>query len=115
MTDKYYISYYSIQDSYLTEEQIKDGCLGQEWEKLTFLDVAFDSYCKGIHCNLDCGILRASLEMGVGDKVELPSPLSFEIVQWCKSSVINCYRGTCWDNLVEAIFIEVICGLENPD
>ena len=24
MTDKYYISYYSVQDSYRTEEQIKD-------------------------------------------------------------------------------------------
>jgi len=25
MTDKYYIPYYSIQDSYRTEEQIKDN------------------------------------------------------------------------------------------
>jgi len=33
MTDKYYISYYSIQDSYRTEEQIKEPKQGGQQGK----------------------------------------------------------------------------------
>lgn len=84
-------------------------------KKATLLDVYFDTYRKGINCNFKCGILRANLELGVGDEVESPSAMSFEIVQWCKSGVINCDGRTCRGNLVETIIIEVICGLENTD
>jgi len=90
-------------------------CLGWEREKVTLLDVAFDSYREGINYNFDCDILRATLEMGIGDKVETSSAMSFKIIQWGKSGVVNRNRGAGWDDLVKAILVEVICGLGIPD
>ena len=90
-------------------------CLGRERERVALLDVVFDSYRKGINWNTDRSILRAILEMGIGDEVEFSSAMSFEIVQRGKSGVVDCDRGACWDDLVKAIFVEVICGLEIPN
>ena len=90
-------------------------CLGRERERVALLNVAFDSYRKGINCNTDRIILRPILEMGNRYEVEFSSPMRFEIVQRAESGVVDCDRGACWDDLIKAIFVEVICGLEIPN
>ena len=65
---------------------------GSRMGKGPALDVVFYSYHKG-NFNFDCGILRASFEIGVGEKAEFPGAMSFELVQWCKWGVVNCDRG----------------------
>ena len=88
-------------------------CFNGDREKVARLHVALDGYSKGISCNLDSSLLWARLEIGIWGKVELPGAVSVEIVQWRKSGVVNCDRGTSWNDLVEAVLVEVICGLDN--
>ena len=91
----------------------RSRCLGGEREKVARLYIAFDCYWKWINCKFDSSILWASLEICVGSEVELAGSMGLKIVQRCKSSVVNCNRWTSWDDRVEAIFVEVICSLEN--